>query len=143
MLLKTPPSWEFLVNHSRYVAPIADEDWDSVELTDDWLTAAELTEKRARIQKQREKAQVDLQPSHPKPESEIPEVRVEEPPVQGEPLIQREQATEPPIVETVPVPEPVPVEPVREEEPPIQEEVVQSPKRVRFTRETKPPAPKI
>jgi len=71
-----------------------------------------------------------LQPPPPKQESDIPEERVEESPDQGELPIQREQAAEPPIVETVPVPELVPVEPVRQEEPPIKEEVVQLPKTV-------------
>jgi len=146
----------FLVDHCRYLAPIDDDDWTKVELADDWLTASELIEKRAHIQREREKDRIiDLHkaassaPDHVDgvmiPSSTNNVVGFEREPmtsVQREDgsELQREHQVEPPPTTSsprqIPTASPSPVQTI-----PSLVSPVATPRTVLFTEETKPPAP--
>jgi len=149
-----PPQWEFLLDHSRYLAPIDDDDWTKVELADDWLTASELIEKRACLQREREKDRIiDLHkaassiPDHTDgviiPSSTENVVGFEREPMTREPReegseLQREQIEVPPITPSprqIPSASPSPVQAI-----PSPVSPVTTPRTVQFTEETKPPA---
>jgi sRNA-binding protein len=53
-----PQEWEILVTHSRFQADLDEDDWNQVELSDDWLDKDELAEKKARVHREREERRV-------------------------------------------------------------------------------------